>query len=176
MNGRHSSLNQLRISTYFKFFFVRHPLDRLLSAYREKFRLVPGYMRSYGRQIIRRYRANATTESLRLGNDVTLEEFVRFMVDTGLRFRKDVHWTSQYELCQPCAISYGFIGRFETLWSDGDYVLQKLGINSEVRFPRWTKNRTDNQRYDSAFANVKPEYMKRLRKLYSRDYDFFGYT
>jgi len=176
MNGRRSERNRQRIDTYFKFVFVRHPLDRLLSAFREKFRLVPEYMHSYGRRIIRQYRANATTESLERGDDVTLEEFVRFMVDTGLRFRKDVHWTSQYKLCQPCAISYDFIGHYETLWSDGDYVLQRLGINSDVRFPRWTKNRTHNQPYESAYDSVRPEYMKRLKKLYSRDYEFFGYT
>jgi len=128
-------------------------------------------MQMYGRRIIRQYRVNATAESLERGHDVTLEEFVRFMVDTGQRNHKDIHWVSQYELCQPCAISYDFIGHYETLWLDGDYVLQRLGINSDVRFPRWTKNRTD-----SAFENVRPEYMKRLRKLYSRDYDFFGYV
>jgi len=176
MNGRHSELNRRRLSTYFKFVFVRHPLDRLLSAFRDKFRLVPAYMLSYGRRIVRRYRANATAESLERGHDVTLEEFVRFTVDAGLRSRKDVHWTSQYELCQPCAISYDFIGRYETLWTDGDYVLKRLGINSDVSFPRWTKKRTSDQPYDSAFNSVTPEYMKRLRQLYSRDYAFFGYT
>ena len=98
------------------------------------------------------------------------------MVDTGLRFRRDVHWTPQYDLCQPCDISYHFIGHYETLWYDGEQVLRRLGINSDIRFPRWTKNRTDSERYDSAFHSVGAEYMKRLRKLYSRDYEFFGYT
>ena len=177
MNARHSERNRRRIGTYFKFMFVRHPLDRLLSAFREKFRLASDYMHTYGRQIVRRYRANATAESLERGHDVTLEEFVRFMVDTGLRFRRDVHWTSQYELCQPCDIRYDFIGHYETLWSDGDYVLERLGISSDVlQFPRWTKNQTTSRRRNSAFDGVRPEYMKRLRKLCSRDYDFFGYT
>ena len=132
-------------------------------------------MQSYGRRIIRRYRANATAESLERGDDVTLEEFVRFAVDTGLRGRKDVHWTPQYELCQPCFIKYDFIGHYETLWTDGDYVLRRLGINSNISFPRWTRNHT-SEPYSRTFESVKPEYINQLKQLYSRDYEFFGYT
>jgi len=174
MNGRHSERNRRRIDTYFKFVFVRHPLDRLLSAFLEKFRLAPDYMRTYGRRIVRRYRANATLASLHRGDDVTLDEFVRFIVDS-LRVQTDVHWTPQYQLCQPCSVAYDFIGRYETLWTDADYVLRMLGIDKHVRFPRWTRNRTTDP-YDSAFAGVTTEYMKRLRQLYSQDYEFFGYT
>jgi len=138
---------------------------------------VPDYMETYGRQIIRRYRVNASRESLRCGDDVRIDEFVRYVVDTG-RFQTDVHWTPQHRLCQPCALSYDFVGHYETLWTDADYVLGKLGVDARVRFPRWTKdNRTTTTHgFDSAFVGVTAEYMKRLKKFYSQDYAFFGYT
>ncbi len=45
-----------RLRHYFKFMFVREPMARLLSAYRNKFGEIEAYQRKYGAEIIRRYR------------------------------------------------------------------------------------------------------------------------
>jgi len=43
-----------RLNSYYKFVFVRHPLDRLVSAFREKFTVNARYVRLLGPRIIRR--------------------------------------------------------------------------------------------------------------------------
>jgi Sulfotransferase family len=62
--------------------FVREPLDRLRSAYAEKFQSGNNlYNQNFGRRIIARYRQNASNESLTKGHDVTHEEFVKYIID-----------------------------------------------------------------------------------------------
>lgn len=74
---------QYRLQTYFKFIFVRDPLDRLLSAYVDKFQYGdnPLFTWKFGRHIIAKYRLNASNESLTRGHDVRHDEFVKYVID-----------------------------------------------------------------------------------------------
>ena len=165
-----------RLETYFRFMFVRHPMDRLTSTYLEKFRLMPQYIRPVARRIVREYRPNATAASLESGNDVTFEEFVRFIIDHG-RTKPDIHWTPQSRLCLPCSMRYNFIGHYETMWGDADHVLRRLGVpDNTASFPRWSKPRESGMRYEEMIAKIDPQYVDRLKKFYQQDYELFGYT
>lgn len=68
-----------RLKTHFKFMFVRHPLERLVSTYRDKFtKPAYYYKRRFGTKIIRAIRGdNATKKALTKGNDVKFREMVR---------------------------------------------------------------------------------------------------
>jgi hypothetical protein len=37
------------------------------------------------------------------------------------------HWALYASLCQPCLISYDFVGKYETLDDDIDYIMHDLG-------------------------------------------------
>jgi len=60
--------------------FVRHPLERLVSTYRDKFtKPAYYYKRRFGTKIIKAVRgANATTEALQKGHDVKFREMVLY--------------------------------------------------------------------------------------------------
>ena len=45
------------------------------------------------------------------------------------------HWKQVENLCFPCAFDFDFIGHFETLQEDADYLLSKAGFNDRVEFP-----------------------------------------
>jgi hypothetical protein len=163
------------LDNYFKFMFVRHPFDRLVSAYRDKFRMQPDYFKKYGRKIIEQYRgANASAESLQTGNDVTFVEFIRFLVDGGTK-DPDLHWSPQHSLCRPCEIKYDFIGHYETLWTDAKIVLTKLGVANNITFPQWLSNKTIVDSYQAMFASVPQQYVVQLRQIYAKDFELFGY-
>lgn len=65
------------LNTYTKFLFVRHPFERLLSAYRNK--LEQNYLSSkyfkerIGKYIVQNFRAGVGNTSDNLGNDVTFQ-------------------------------------------------------------------------------------------------------
>ena len=64
-----------RLKTYMKFMFARHPFERLLSGYNNKFKGIHSewWQLRYGTEIIKRYRSNPSEESLARGNDATFQ-------------------------------------------------------------------------------------------------------
>uniref|UniRef100_A0A8C5KDE2 Carbohydrate sulfotransferase n=1 Tax=Jaculus jaculus TaxID=51337 RepID=A0A8C5KDE2_JACJA len=121
-----------RLQHYFKFLFVRDPLERLLSAYRNKFGEIREYQQRYGAEIVRRYRAGAGPSPA--GDDVTFPEFLRYLVDEDPEHMNE-HWMPVYHLCQPCAVHYDFVGSYERLEADANQVLEWVQAPTHVRFP-----------------------------------------
>uniref|UniRef100_A0A2K5XER3 Carbohydrate sulfotransferase n=1 Tax=Mandrillus leucophaeus TaxID=9568 RepID=A0A2K5XER3_MANLE len=121
-----------RLQHYFKFLFVRDPLERLLSAYRNKFGEIREYQQRYGAEIVRRYRAGAGPSPA--GDDVTFPEFLRYLVDEDPE-RMNEHWMPVYHLCQPCAVHYDFVGSYERLEADANQVLEWVRAPPHVQFP-----------------------------------------
>ena len=109
--------------------FVREPFERLLSAYKDKFVLRRTddrpLLESYGRKIITKFRPNATQQALRAVDDVTFPEFIEYILKDGVRKGVNWHWDTYDDQCSPCKASYNFIGRFEFLSEDANYVLRK---------------------------------------------------
>ncbi|TMS20480.1 Carbohydrate sulfotransferase 14 [Larimichthys crocea] len=90
-----------RLKHYFKFMFVREPMERLLSAYRNKFGEIQSYQKKYGVEIVKRYRKSRAKDAPIKGDDVTFGEFVRYLLDEDVE-RMNEHWMPMYNLCQPC--------------------------------------------------------------------------
>lgn len=170
-----------RLSTYYKFLFVRHPFERLVSAYRNKF--IDSYnltlfKEMYGRHIIRKYRHNPDTRSLKTGEGVSFAEFVEFINNSEPEFM-DWHWKLYDMLCHPCLIYYDFIGKFENLYTEADQLLNILQANDKVQFPH---NKTS--RYKLPTKGLAKEYFKSLPKQtkgklynkYRHDFEMFGYS
>ena len=106
-----------RLNHYTKVMFVRHPLERLISAYRSKFQTIAQnteyYRRKYGIKIKSRLRKESLNSSEPV-NDVRFDEFVSLVV-TRLIKPLDRHWKPMADLCYPCAVRYDFVGRYENL-------------------------------------------------------------
>ena len=165
-----------KLREYYKFMFVREPLVRLLSAYKDKFVLNnTSFHKSYGRKIVRRLRKNAAANSK--GDDVTLKEFLQFVTESRAEDMNE-HWMPFYELCQPCAVSYDFIGSFENLESDATQVLKELNVNEQVSFPEQQKYyKAGGKGYvkGKKFADVSPDLLRKVLRKYSLDYKLFSY-
>ncbi|XP_061095476.1 carbohydrate sulfotransferase 14 [Conger conger] len=163
-----------RLQHYFKFLFVRHPMERLLSAYRNKFGEIAAYQRKYGAEIVRRYRKNPGQAA---GDDVTFTEFVRYLLDEDVE-RMNEHWMPVYNLCQPCAINYDFIGSYERLQEDAGYVLQRVGAPPAVQFPQrqaWY-NPVTPQTLQYYLCSLPPRLLADLLPKYILDFSLFSYA
>lgn len=166
-----------RLRHYFKFIFVREPMARLLSAYRNKFGEIEAYQRKYGAEIVRRYRKGYAKAKKIAGNDVTFTEFVRYLIDEDPE-RMNEHWMPISNLCQPCAIQYDFIGSYERLESDAAYVLERVGAPQRVRFPErqtWYRPVT-KETLHYYLCTVPQKFLKELLPKYILDFSLFGYS
>ena len=169
-----------RLRHYFKVMFVRHPFERLLSAYINKFTKTYNvyFHKRYGRRIVRRYRENASAQSLRRGNDVTFSEFIQYVLDplTTQSAEFNAHWRPCYQLCMPCVVRYDYIGKYETLAQDVRNVLRTLNV-SHIHFPTYNGSGTRTaDLMQTAFASISHEQLHGLWKLYEVDFEMFGYT
>jgi hypothetical protein len=173
---------------HFKFFFVRHPFDRLVSAYVSKFVKPTSYWHELGPHIIRKYRHTSsslngsnTPKTLKSTNQVTFTEFVRYIIDVPLSSpRNDFHWYPQTLTCQPCRVKYDFIGHYETLYQDASYVLERLGASNRIKFPgnaNSTASRLQQStaRIQKMFSQLTQTELDRLKVLYRFDFQMFGY-
>ena len=103
--------------------FVRHPFERILSAFRDKLEdpSVKGgkfneyYYNKYGRRMVMYYRKEKITGPT--FKYPRFSEFIDFLVDREIRY-DDEHWAPFFKECTPCHVHYNFIGHFETLYWD----------------------------------------------------------
>ncbi len=164
-----------RLKTYYKFLFVRHPFERLASAYRNKF--IENYNmtffeRVYGRYIIRKFRTNFSQN-----NRISFGEFINYILE-GKANVMNKHWQIYDELCRPCLVWYDFIGYLEDIEQDSSDVLKILGLNSRAVFP---VNISSNYEVPSSvlmrnyFSKLPRSYKARLYDKYRYDFEMFGY-
>uniref|UniRef100_A0A673AWP5 Carbohydrate sulfotransferase n=1 Tax=Sphaeramia orbicularis TaxID=375764 RepID=A0A673AWP5_9TELE len=165
-----------RLKHYFKFMFVREPMERLLSAYRNKFGEIQSYQKKYGVEIIKRYRKGYVKDSSVSGDDVTFAEFVRYLLDEDVE-RMNEHWMPVYNLCQPCAVSYDFIGSYEHLERDSEFVLQRIKAPPYVHFPErqtWYKPVT-TETLHYYLCSLPQKLLRELLPKYILDFSLFAY-
>lgn len=178
---------------YKKLIFVRHPFERLVSAYYSK--LARGnktennpdpitkdtteYPLIVGTKIIQKYRPNATKLSLEKGHDVTIPEFVSYVIDEWAERDKkpvDEHWRSQVDLCHPCSIKYDIIGKYETMEQDVDYLLRQLEENELNQFFKSNEPYSTSSLVEHFLNQLSSRQLNDLYRIYQEDLDVFGYN
>jgi len=170
----------LKTQMYYNFVIARHPLERVVSAFRNKLEKPFGsyFQVAYGSKILRMFRKNLTPAEYKAGKGVSFIEFVNYILITSMG-NLDEHWRGMYSLCGLCGVKYDFIADMNTLYEDSDVVLKQLGWYDRVVFPRGSKDS-----YKKAAVDLTPEYLNRLTdeqlnglyKKYIQDFMAFGYT
>ncbi|XP_065183773.1 carbohydrate sulfotransferase 14-like [Sycon ciliatum] len=166
---------ELMLRTYFKFVFVRHPLSRLISAFRDKFTNEPYMKERYGVNIIKECR-EAPTNGKVTGDDVTFSEFVCYLLRHPVEEFNE-HWMPAYKLCQPCSINYNYIGKYEHLEEDANAVLHAVVPESGLSFPhRQAKYRpAHNEEKIKLMNEISSTTMEQLETVFDLDYRIFSY-
>ena len=174
-----------RLDTHRKFMVVRHPLDRLVSTYLEKF---AGHKRWYKEhtavKIIKEMRLNPSEHALKYGDDLTFDEFIRFVVKSHhTEPLLDYHWENFAKLCFPCAISYDYIAKLETNTPDAEYIVDKYleGVHyDKVAVKNQNRNVTHGiwgtGKPLDLYANITDSVYEELVPFYKGDMEMFGYS
>jgi len=121
-----------------KFIIVRHPFERLVSAYRDK---LAGYSRNphylgMRQLIIQKYRKKPT---LNKSTIPTFRESVDFVLDELTAMEEgssdiniDGHFMPYSRRCMPCGMDYDLVVKFENLEEDSQYIIQQCGLQEKL--------------------------------------------
>ena len=164
---------KLRLETYYKFFFVRHPTERFLSCFTDKFGIAKRdmyYAQKFSSKIVDNFRRSIDPKS---DNNVTFEKFVHYISTVG--FNKDEHWATYDSICQPCVILYDFIGHFEDMPEEAPYILRQTGMDKVATFPPF-RTRNIGSKILEYYATIPKAKIVQLVRLYERDYEMFHYN
>ncbi|XP_018353081.1 PREDICTED: carbohydrate sulfotransferase 11-like [Trachymyrmex septentrionalis] len=160
-----------------KFLIVRHPLERLLSAYRDKLEHMQNreyYYKRFGRRIVLKYRESGNTTRL----EPTFTEFLQFIVNEKYF---DEHWVPYYRTCEPCMINYDYIIKFETLDRDQNFFIQDANLNGylyETNYPRNINplGTTTRKILNEYIKEIPRSLLNEVYKIYENDYKLFNYS
>lgn len=162
--------------------FVRHPVERLISAYRNKLVVnstsAADFKKRYGVNILKKYRKGEAAHNniSKTGHGVTFAEFVSYLIDKRHDNQESLneHWAPYVDLCHPCAIKYDIIGKYETLEEDAEFVLRKIGAPPRLHFPPLVASKTSSL-VDAHMDTLTPDLRKRLYDTYQLDFKLFEY-
>ena len=176
----------IKLGNYFTFTIVRHPLDRLISAYRD--RILNGCTDQAKLHIPAIFHLNRSN-LLTLGTSVlydkstncmdmfpTFEEFIRFVI---VNPDGDLHWMPYHQHCSPCQIEYDAIIKLETAVRDEEYVLRQSMMDQYLNLSyHHYRQGNDVQTEDlrlQYFSNLTCLQFDELTKVYSKDFRLFTY-
>ncbi|XP_064651980.1 carbohydrate sulfotransferase 11-like [Lineus longissimus] len=178
-----------RLKYYTKAILVRDPLERVLSAYRNKFNTSNGptsiFTNVYRPMIIRKYRPDLRMKIIARDEvRVSLQEFIRYITHP-LDFPQlessdhmNVHWQPYITSCDPCHVRYDIIAKYETLEEDVRFILNKINASNLIKWPARSehyKQPPTAQLVSESFKSVSSEDLNALSSIYYHDYKIFGY-
>jgi hypothetical protein len=152
-------------SDYFKFAFVRNPWSRLVSCYNDKINYDKGHVyERYDNSFI-----NYLKKMKVFSREMSFDRFVEVICDIPDEFA-EAHFRSQYTFLtdQNGNILTDFIGYFEHLHADFEFISKKLGTNIELPHIRQGKARS----YTDYYTN---KSVRLVERRYEQDIEMFGY-
>ena len=186
------------------FIVVRHPFERLVSAYRDKLEIYnnnePFYYLRYGKFFVTKYRRQAIQA---LGekpfhgksnygfppitfssnnSEITLPSFWEFVQAVIEKYKMDAHWEPIHKFCSVCNESFlktfRYILKFEHLETEGSSFLKHCNWN----YPLIPLNVNKKSEFPTSnlthlyFSALSNEQIVKLYNFYELDFVLFNYS
>ena len=155
-NKTQENLDML-LNSYTKFMFIRDPLERLLSAYRDE-----------------RPREWYKTKPNKISFKIFLEKLLP-IPDSEM----DSHMVSFTRMCNPCTVKYNFIGSMDNYETDMENLLKSVGANKYVLLPHRNQTgyseRKTNDVLQHYLKDVPKSLIQKVFEKYYWDYFLFGF-
>ena len=160
---------------YYAFVAVRHPFDRLVSAYMDKFEH-DGYSRKYSSTYCRLVNdTRCPIKEMRGKNSMTFPQFIDLITVAGV---VEKHW-DEYK-CDPCCFKFDHIVKMETLQQDMVPVMNILFGNKTAVSPPHDHASNGTRKSKESFTRrmfslLTDAQVAALLEIFSRDFELFGY-
>ena len=132
-----------------KFLVVRHPFDRIISAYTGKIANPspkPRFYKQVQKEILRDYRESPNPDH----PTPTFVEYVHYLLDQTADLVHPRDWRgvdcvqAYYSVCVPCDVKYDVIIKLETHDQDTEYLIRKLNLTElQEPFTMWKHSSKD---------------------------------
>ncbi|KAG5678472.1 hypothetical protein PVAND_008142 [Polypedilum vanderplanki] len=169
------------LNTSTSFIIVRHPFERLLSAYRDKlqYALPHTFHQKLGNMIVRKFRK--ASKAKKVGTRwPTFSEFVEFLLfEAAHGSELDMHWIPMSAFCTCCQVRFDLILKFETLDEDQRYLIEKAGLAGIIRPEHKNSGKGQKNTKEllmSYYAQLTKSQVKGLYQLYKYDFELFDYS
>ncbi|XP_042870722.1 carbohydrate sulfotransferase 12-like [Penaeus japonicus] len=182
---------------FFKFLLVRHPFERLLSAYRDKieranhwsllqFRkhilssLSPKQIETGTKSTAIEQEGEAGIETNKANEDIpTFSDFLEYILRPNLTDADfSSHWAPYWQWCSPCTINYTVIAKLETAAGDLEYIWHRVGLHTpespwhnRISLGSSTKPTVLSHYY----RQLDPSLIRRVYQRYRPDFEIFQY-
>ena len=164
-----------RVQTYFKFMFVRHPVTRLVSAFKNKFVNEHGdYFKKFRAPILHHSR-NRVLKAIEKKH-IQFADFIAYLLTADTPLRQDEHFVGFNELCSPCTMKYDFIGKQETFNQDSNFLLSTVFKRRLILHKSPHATHSDKKTTYIMFANVSKKHKNIIKQNYADDFQMFEYT
>ena len=149
-----------KADTYFKFAFVRHPMDRLYSAFSF---LRNGGMNTKDQAFAEKFLSNLSFGEFvkRLAEDPSMLEWYHFRQQ----------FTYLYDGFDPKNILVNYVGKYENLETDLKSISNRLGTGQEI--PHLNPTSRTVSVGEEGFSK---ETIELVAQIYAEDFEVFGYS
>ena len=171
------------LKNFYKFMIVRDPIERLVSAYRNKLedKSNPGMLLKELSKKMRKLfdaRRQGYNKTKTAAYYITFPEFIHHIIETPLH-ELNQHWMPFNDLCRPCDIQYDFIGSLDNLKRDTTYVMKKVKLDETKYYVKKTigsVKQTTRKSTANFLKDVPKDHFDRLVKMLQLDFELFGYS
>ncbi|XP_058792556.1 carbohydrate sulfotransferase 11-like [Phymastichus coffea] len=180
----------------FKLLVVRHPFERIVSAYRDRiednskytaqswihvpkiFHLTrPDLFVTVG--MFDRSLSRIFHEDKRLKLVPTFQEFITWLLLQDST-KDDPHWNQYFRHCSLCSVRFDYVLKLDNYTKkEVDYIFDKLHLNNQLSYlPKLEQSRKGITNFDVAcnyFKNLSKEAVVNLYEKYRIDFEMFNY-
>ncbi len=183
----HLSKNEKQkiVKNFWKFTIVRNPLERLVSAFRNKLESPLDISSTYSSRfdnikhsIFKKYHlAELNNWKILQGKyelKLKFETFIRWVVETPNN-RMNEHFSPMIVNAQPCRVQYNFFANFKRMSSEMQLIAERLGVpheyyNDGSYYKPGHETKTLMEKYYSTVSN---KLKKKLFKYFYQELDFY---
>ena len=171
-----------KLKSYGKYIILRHPLQRILSAYYNKIRPhlttkpFPPFS-DMQRRILEKYRPKEYSlwvKNNSISINVKFKEYIMWLLEEDFNTLNE-HFSPQYHNSQPCRVHYDYYGNFDNLENDFFAILSKFNISGSAVLDQLTKGNVNAtlHKIDSSWSPLPLQLKHKLYKKYMIDFDFY---
>ena len=185
-----------KLSNLFTFVFVRHPFERLVSAFHNKFvsvkqlnlmtPFVDFYTKSKRKKKMPKMPQAMQKKWIEKKVDVSFKNFVDFVLYESSQLTRisgpSGHWWPYTDMCKMCETDFDFIGKIENLNDDVRCVLDKFPdyeilqrMESRIKKKVNAKGHHNKNMTLKYFSQLSRKKVLELYKMYEDDFSIGGY-